>query len=177
MPGHIYSTPEHAEIIKSHLAVVNGVVVWVRHPRCKAYDGLAAGFVHNGYKKIKLHGIEYRYHRVLWLLTYGEWPEFEIDHIDGDRLNNSISNLRKATPQQNCHNMSIPSHNSTGYKGVCYDKSRGKWLSGIKFDGRRINLGRFDCPELASLVYDEAARRLHGKFAKTNAMIYGMSTD
>lgn len=91
-----------------------------------------------------------------------------IDHINGDKLDNRKDNLRVTTPSQNAMNRGSQSNNSSGYKGVIYDKARGKWRAEICFRGNRKHLGRFETAELAALAYNEAAIKYHGEFAYLN---------
>jgi hypothetical protein len=93
-----------------------------------------------------------------------------LDHINSDRLDNRRENLRFCTPKENSRNKSKQKTRKTSsrFKGVCWDKSRGKWISKIKVDRRAIQLGRFDGEEQAAFVYDEAAKKYFGEFAKLN---------
>lgn len=88
----------------------------------------------------------------------------QVDHIDGNGLNNRRDNLRLATNSQNHHNISKRSDNKSGYKGVCY--SGGKWVAQINVSGKQTYLGRFDTPENAYEAYCEAAKKYHGEFAR-----------
>jgi len=87
-----------------------------------------------------------------------------VDHIDGDPQNNSILNLRWATRSENQYNSRIRTDNTSGYKGVYFDKAAGKWRVRIKVDGKEKYLGRFHTKEEAAAVYEEAAKELHGEF-------------
>lgn len=91
----------------------------------------------------------------------------QVDHRDTNKLNNQCSNLRVATASQNRMNVPIKSNNTSGYKGVCWDKSKNKWQAGIGLSGKNIFLGRFDKIEDAALAYREAAVKYHGEFART----------
>lgn len=92
----------------------------------------------------------------------------EVDHINGDGLDNRRANLRVATRQQNNYNQRIGKANSSGFKGVSFCKQTGRWKAQINFEGRNINLGRFDLPEIAAREYDRAARLIHKEFACLN---------
>ena len=92
--------------------------------------------------------------------------EEEVDHINHIPLDNRRSNLRLASRQQNVHNVGIRRNNTSGYKGVSFDKERSKWKAQIKINYRNVLLGRFDTPEEAHQAYCEAARKLHGEFAQ-----------
>lgn len=76
-------------------------------------------------------------------MTIGEWPEF-VDHINGDRTDNKIENLRSCSRLENSVNRAVASHNKSGVLGVHYDKSRGKWAAEIKVNKKKVYLGRFD---------------------------------
>jgi len=96
----------------------------------------------------------------------GEPEGFEVDHHDGDGLNNMRSNLRTATKQQNMHNQRLSSRNNSGFKGVNWRKSKGKWRAAIALNGKSRHLGYFATPELAHAAYCEASARLHGDFSR-----------
>jgi hypothetical protein len=88
-------------------------------------------------------------HRVIRALTDGKWPDHDVDHEDRNRAFNQIGNLREATNAQNHQNMSLSSANTSGVKGVHWDKNRGKWAVEITVNYRALNLGRFDTFEEA----------------------------
>lgn len=90
-----------------------------------------------------------------------------VDHANGDLSDNRRSNLRLCTHAENMRNRKVSKANKLGLKGVYFDLHRGKYVAQIKFEGRRYRLGRFDTVDAAKFAYDEAARRLHGKFART----------
>jgi hypothetical protein len=90
------------------------------------------------------------------------------DHINGDTLDNRRSNLRLATSAQNAWNRDKYKNNTTGYKGVTYDKGRGKARAQITVHGKHRHLGWFDDPREAALAYDQAARQYHGPYGCTN---------
>jgi hypothetical protein len=92
----------------------------------------------------------------------------EIDHIDGDPLNNQRSNLRVCTRPQNQWNRGKQKNNTSGFKGVHWSKRAQKWHAGICYRGRKKSLGNFDDPVLAAKAYDKAARQFHGAFARLN---------
>lgn len=93
----------------------------------------------------------------------------EIDHIDGDGLNNRRSNLRSATHQQNCGNRPRTKKNKVGFKGVFRSSNRrDRWVAQIQLNGRSQHLGVFASPKQAALAYDRAALEAFGKFAHLN---------
>lgn len=92
----------------------------------------------------------------------------QIDHRDGDGLNNRRRNLRPATSHQNQCNQPRRKDNTSGFKGVFWDKNKSKWRARIWFRGLNQSLGYFEDPTVAAKAYDEAARRFHGEFARCN---------
>ena len=140
-----------------------GVISWkVNRGRVKAGD--AAGYHHKGdnYIYVKIRPNRYPAHRLAWFLHYGRWPENVIDHINGNGSDNRLCNLREATISENMFNSRTPKSNTSGRKGVCYDKLNKKWMAYVGFDGRFINLGRYSTLEEA----DAAARAGREKFHK-----------
>lgn len=115
----------------------------------------------NGYIMISIVGRLYYAHRLAWLYVYGMWPHGEIDHIDGNRSNNRLGNLRVCTTAENAQNSSIKSNNKSGFVGVYFDKATGRWRAQIKTAGKTTQLGRFDTAENASAAYKAAKQRSH----------------
>lgn len=91
-----------------------------------------------------------------------------VDHIDGDILNNHVSNLRWVTQQENCMNQCSTRGSSSRHRGVYWDKATSKWRATIRLDGRLKNLGRFNDEEEAAHAYDAAARELFREYARLN---------
>lgn len=119
-----------------------------------AKKGSPAGSPHIcGYWNIRFKGKLYLAHRLAWLITYGEWPD-QIDHINHDRLDNRLFNLRNVRHVDNGRNQKLPSNNTSGICGVNWDAIRGKWSARIKVDGVIQGQKKFD-----SLI-DAAAHRL-----------------
>lgn len=92
----------------------------------------------------------------------------QVDHINGDGLDNRRANLRLATPSENRCNNRTPKNNTSGYRGVSWAKRTRKWHAQIKVNGRQQYLGYFASPIDAARVYNRAARELHGDFARLN---------
>lgn len=103
---------------------------------------------------IKYEGVYYRVyaHRAAWAMVHGEWPSLHLDHADGVKSNNRISNLRQATNQENTRNRGRNVNNTSGYKGVTFCKRCKKWEASVKVSGARKFLGYFPTPEEASEV-------------------------
>jgi hypothetical protein len=92
--------------------------------------------------------------------------DMEVDHIDGDKLNNQLKNLRICTKSQNQSNSARRIDSTSGYKGVC--KNHKKWQAYIQHGNKRIYLGTWNTPEDAARAYDKAAKKLNGNFSRTN---------
>lgn len=90
-----------------------------------------------GYKSGRIYNKGYLAHRVIFCLVYGRWPVSEIDHIDGDRGNNSIENLREVSSSDNSKNMAKMSHNKSGITGVYHESYTGRWCANIESGGIR----------------------------------------
>lgn len=110
----------------------------------------------NGYLRLRVLGKDEYSHRLAWALYYGDWPDRSIDHLNRNRSDNSIENLRLADHNQNAANQSLRSDNTSGKKGVTWNARRGKWEAQIQFKGVRKS-GYFDSIEDASAFYDMAA--------------------
>jgi hypothetical protein len=95
-------------------------------------------------------------------------PGFQVDHVDGNRLNNQRSNLRNCTQTQNNRNRSMSRNNTSGYRGVCWNCGRGMWQATIRVLEKREFLGYFPVPEDAARVWDKAAIKYRGEFARLN---------
>jgi hypothetical protein len=139
-----------------------------RMPRKRIRVGGVAGYARSdGYRRITLDRQFDYAHRLAWLYMTGEWPLADVDHKNGDPSDNRWTNLRQATTTQNLANSRKPANNTSGYKGACWDAEKRKWLASIKVNGRTKFLGRFNCPAEAHRVYVEAAKKLHGEFARS----------
>lgn len=115
-----------------------------------------------GYLGIRIEGVQYRAHRLAWFYVYGEWPKGGIDHINGQRADNRIGNLRQATPAQNKQNSRRPmSNNTSGLLGVCKDRNRPGWKAQIKLHGKSYYLGAYATAEDAHAAYLKAKREIH----------------
>lgn len=100
-------------------------------------------------------------HRVIFAMVHGRWPTGQIDHIDGDRSNNRIDNLRDCTPEDNARNQRRPARNSSGRVGVVWAKNMGRWVARIGIGGGRLRkLGYFDTVAEASAAREAAEREL-----------------
>ena len=119
-----------------------------------------------GYKTIGIDQVAFLAHRLAFLYMLGSAPP-EIDHIDGNPSNNRWCNLREATCSQNHANTRRQSNNTSGYKGVSFDKRKRLWRADIKLNGRQYFVGYFRTPEEAHRAYLRKAVELHGEFARS----------
>ena len=118
-----------------------------------------------GYVRIRILGHFCLFHRVVWLLETGEWPDGEIDHINGDRADNRMENLRLVDRSINARNMGRRSDNKSGVAGVHWNSRKRKWDAAICVRGRRTNLGSFPTLEAASAARSAASAQ-HGFTAR-----------
>ncbi len=148
--------------------LITGVFRWRQ-------TGKFAGCVNGtGYRLIGFNGQLYLAHRLAWfyVYVYGAWPAKGLDHIDGDKLNNSIRNLREASHLENSNNTGPRKNNISGVKGVSWDAFNCKWRATINVNGKQKSLGRYVRIEDAAKAYKNASRRIHGYFvhASTEAI-------
>ena len=150
----------------------NGEFVWrYRHSTPENINATnaykPAGFIKLGYRQIGLNGKVYMAHRLAWIFYYGVNPDDMIDHINGNRLDNRIENLRLCTPQQNQWNRSKSVKNTSGFKGVSYEKKNKKWRARIKIDGGNKCLGLYQTKQEAADAYNSYAKKIHGEFYRS----------
>jgi hypothetical protein len=125
-----------------------------------------------GYLHLAVLGKKYKAHRLAWLYTYGKWPKDMIDHIDGNRTNNTINNLREANNLQNQINRSaILSY--SGYKGVYPSRNEKGEVTSWNCQCAKIHIGVYVTKSEAAIAYDKYVLRKFGEFAKTNLQILG----
>lgn len=133
----------------------------------KCLVGRVAGCISNdGYRHIAVDGRRYLAHRLAWLYVHGVFPVDQLDHINCVRDDNRIANLRLATQSQNNANMRVPSHNTSGVKGVYWHKGASKWMAYITANRQRRYLGLFTSIDAAAAAYATAACSLFGEYAR-----------
>lgn len=136
--------------------------------RNKSYIGKIAGSpTAQGYLMIRVNKRHMLLHRLAYLWIHGTLPQF-IDHINGNRADNQISNLRSATVLENNRNKSAQAKASSRYLGVSYVRPTGKWIARIRHSGKNNHLGTFMSETEAAKSYNEVASRYFGEFAKLN---------
>ena len=119
----------------------------------------------DGYFEVQIDGRKYLAHRVIYLLAHGTLPQF-IDHINGDRSDNRIDNLRDATRSQNGRNCHRRKDSKSGVKGVSWYGEKKKWVVRLYVDGSNKFFGAFDTLEDARVQVETVRTRVHGQFAR-----------
>jgi hypothetical protein len=151
-----HSTQEILNFCGEHLKYQDGILFWIKrsgrgshiHPGQRA-----GGFHKDGYLQTKIFGKMHLNHRLIWLIHHGRWPAEQLDHINGDRQDNRIENLREVTNSQNSQNQKNRKTNTSGFPGVCWNKTSKKWSSYAYKDKKRIHLGYFNCPITSFRAY------------------------
>lgn len=108
-------------------------------------------------------GRQLRAHRAIWRMMYGVWPVGSIDHINGDRSDNRLKNLRHVTHRDNIINMKLSKKNTSGYRGVTREHRSNKWVARIVVHGSGIYLGSFSTAKEASDAFESAAKKHFGE--------------
>lgn len=141
-------------------------LIWKKSPKYDIDAGSIAGTLNNyGYIQVKYKGKLYKAHRIIWEMYNGTIPEkIQIDRIDGNKSNNALDNLRLATHQENQRNQGAKAHNTSGYKGVSWNKRDGKWVAKYRLNSRTIHIGYYDTVNEASEAYIRITTELHGDF-------------
>ena len=153
------------ELVQSLFEYKDGKLYWkVNKGRVKIGDKTGS-LHHSGYLFIQINSKTYLAHRVIFLYHHGFLPQY-IDHIDGNKSNNKIENLREATRHQNSFNTKLYKTNTSGIKGVNWSKSAKKWEVRVQINNKRKCFGIYENNELAELVAIEARNKYHGNFAR-----------
>lgn len=150
-------TNETEDYISEHLEVDSSLASGLRWKKAPKFNGHMLGKqagveTEDGYYRVAVKRQKLSTHRVIWFLINGNWP-FCIDHVDGDKGNNSPSNLRSVTLSENQHNRIC--------EGVKHDARRDIYCARITVSGKRIELGAFESQQEAVEAYRSAKRRLH----------------
>jgi len=158
-------TLEHLKSVLAYVPETGDFIYLKRRGACM--PGRIAGKKSTaGYWRVSIDRKHYAAHRLAWFFVNGEWPAGHLDHINLDKLDNRIENLRIATPSQNNANTAISSRNSSGFKGVTWNASCQKWQASLKISGKNLHLGTFDDPLRAHAAYCAAAKKAYGRFAR-----------
>ena len=114
------------------------------HISSRAREGAEAGCTGGcGYRQVRIVGVDYFTHRLIWKMRTGSDPVEELDHINHDRADNRIENMREASGRENHMNLSRAKNNTSGVTGVCWQKLAQKWCAQIRVEGKQVHLGYF----------------------------------
>jgi hypothetical protein len=144
---------------------VTGIFRWKDGRSNTTVGEVAGGGTPGRYWRVCLDGKRYYGHRLAWFYVYGDWPE-QIDHVDLNRQNNAISNLRLATNSQNQWNRTKDKKNTSGFKGVRKHNCNDCYSARITIKKHSIHIGCFKTAEEAHQAYINAAKTYYGEFAR-----------
>lgn len=153
-----------ADYLNSIFKYENGFLFWKVSKGAVKAGKKVASINSEGRYTVAINGKSYLVHRVIFCMHHGFFPE-QVDHIDGNCINNLIENLREATHSQNAQNAKTRFDNACGLKNITYNSQYKKWYVRVGVNKKRLFLGSFDDLELAQLVATEARDLFHGKFA------------
>lgn len=125
-----------------------------------------------GYVQVRANGIGYLAHRLAWFMHYGYWP-IALDHVNDNKSDNRICNLRMCNPTQNGWNRGSDKNSSSKFKGVTHVRNRDRWQASID----KMYLGYFSCEYEAALIYNAAAEKRHGEFVRLNNVFSDFEVD
>ena len=123
--------------------------------------GKPAGTKKSRYVQIAIDGKQFYAHRLAWLYIYGAFPLLNIDHINGNKRDNRIANLREATVSENGQNRGKQANNKSGYKGVYWSNKANRWVASIRKNNKTIYIGSFLDPKKAYDAYIQHAKKIH----------------
>lgn len=129
-----------AEVLRMQFSYDPSTGHFIRRGQAKQSGRIAT----KGYRQIALQGTRYMAHRLAWLYVYGEFPKQQIDHINQNKDDNRIANLREVTVKQNAENVTVWGQSSSGRRGVYWIERLGKWQADIKHNGKTIHLGTYE---------------------------------
>lgn len=145
----------------------DGVLYWKQDRLANKIKGKKTGcFDGKGYLQVKINNILYKNHRIIYKMFHGILPKV-IDHIDCNPNNNKIENLREASNSQNQYNSKISTRNTTGFKGVEWNKRLKKWTVRIQVNGKRKYFGCYNDIDYAKFVSESMRYKYHKQYART----------
>jgi hypothetical protein len=160
--------------IREYFDYSDGVLYWkIKTAQCVKVGQPAGSFdKRTGYHRVRVDCKFQKAHRIIFLYHHGYLPDF-VDHIDGNKTNNKIENLRGATLSQNCMNQKISTRNTSGTKGVMWHKRDKKWFVQLRVNSKCHSFGYYEDKELAELVAIEATNKLHKEFSAYQGVLNG----
>lgn len=154
--------------LRRRFALIDGHLRWIV-PTRGPQRGSEVGWWSLGYRRVRFGGRSYFVHHIVWAMTYGSWPQSELDHINGDKADNRIENLREVSRSENMLNRGPTHSNTSGYKGVSWSKAARKWTAQLGTNYVHKHLGCFESPAEAHVAYSEALKAACGK--QTNRQV------
>lgn len=146
----------------------DGEIYWKVSKTNRVKVGDKAGSLSgSGYFQVHLNKKQIKLHQIIYSMHHGYIPK-QIDHIDGNTLNNRIENLREATHTENMRNTKLRRNNKSGVKGVSWNKANKKWYVQLSIDGKKKGFGYYFDLEVARFVAETMRHKFHGNFAKHN---------
>jgi hypothetical protein len=142
-----------AEVLRAHFTYYPETGDFIRLGESRPSGRIAT----QGYRQIALRGSRYMAHRLAWLYIHGEWPADQIDHINQNKDDNRIANLRVVNCKQNAENITMFKNNNSGRRGVCWKERTGRWQADIRNHKQSIYLGSF------TTIIDAVAARMRAE--------------
>jgi hypothetical protein len=152
----------------------NGNLIWKQPTGRRISAGDIAGRNTGFYRMIGLMGKSHMAHRLIFMFHHGYFPP-EVDHIDGNKMNNKIENLRSATHAENLKNQKLRYDNKAGVKNVAWATREQKWRVRVTVNGKDKHIGYFKDRDLAGLVAIEACNLYHKEFSAYKGVLNGKS--
>ncbi len=154
------------EVVNNLFFYNDGKLFWKKPVAKRIKTGDLVGCKNgNGYLRVAIKYKYYYVHRIIFLMHHGYLPKF-IDHIDGNRNNNKLENLREATHSENAQNQKTPINNSSGYKNVFWHKTKKSWAVCISLNNKLHHFGNYQNLTDAIQVAKESRNLLHKSFAR-----------
>jgi len=142
----------------------DGVLYWRQSINRSVPTGAIAGALRSeGYRQVSIRRRMYRAHRIIFLMHHGYLPP-EVDHINENKNDSRIENLRAATRRQNANNVGVRKDNTSGVKGVCWAKREQKWRAQCRVNGKRYHIGYYADIKDAQIAVRKFRELHHGEF-------------
>jgi hypothetical protein len=160
--GYVMLTQERLKEVLRYDPVA-GMWTWLVDKSQRTKVGMRAGGFDKGYLRISVDGERFKSCRLAFLYVNGKFPDGEVDHINRDKSDDRWTNLRVVTKAQNGHNRKAPSTNTSGHRGVHFQKTTQKWIAYLTVNGKRIHLGSFVFYQKAVATRLEAEKTYFGE--------------